>query len=161
MGPSAWPISKALIRPRDLFRLLAIGMCHFLPVYHLGIIFLGRVEGQNITVPVMLEVWGMRNTPSLPSLSGPLWLGVVSPDRVLSMGQIELNCVLMLNWIAWNRNVLIFKLRTYAKLNCLKWNCFCMLNWIVWNRSFWLCNCTYAKLNCLKLCLYQSELYEL
>ena len=24
-------------------------MCHFLPVYHLGIAFLGRVEGQNIT----------------------------------------------------------------------------------------------------------------
>ena len=24
-------------------------MCHFLPVYHLGIVFLGRVEGQNIT----------------------------------------------------------------------------------------------------------------
>ena len=50
MGPSPCPISKALIRPRDLFRLLAIGMCHFLPVYHLGIIFLGRVEGQNITL---------------------------------------------------------------------------------------------------------------
>ena len=25
-------------------------MCHFLPVYHLGIVFLGRVEGQNITL---------------------------------------------------------------------------------------------------------------
>ena len=24
-------------------------MCHFLPVHHLGIAFLGRVEGQNIT----------------------------------------------------------------------------------------------------------------
>ena len=24
-------------------------MCHFLPVYYLGIVFLGRVEGQNIT----------------------------------------------------------------------------------------------------------------
>ena len=45
----------------------------------------------------MLELWGMRSTPSLPSLPGPLWLGVVAPDRVLSMGQIELNCVLMLN----------------------------------------------------------------
>ena len=28
--------------------------------------------------------------------------------------------VLMLNWIVWNRTVLTFKLRTYAKLNCLK-----------------------------------------
>ena len=31
-------------------------------------------------VPVMLELWGM------PSLSGPLWSGVVAPDRVLSKG---------------------------------------------------------------------------
>ena len=47
--PSPCPISQALIRPRDLFRLLAIGMRHFLPVYHLGTAFLGRVEGQNMT----------------------------------------------------------------------------------------------------------------
>ncbi len=75
----------------------------------------------------------MRRTPSLPSLSGPLWSGVVAPDRVLSMGQIELNFVLMRNWIVWNWTVLTFKLRIYAKLNCLKCNCLCMLNWIVWN----------------------------
>ena len=50
-------------------------------------------------VPVMLKLWGMQSTPSLPSLPGPPWLGVVAPDRVLSMGQIESNCVLMLNWI--------------------------------------------------------------
>ena len=29
-------------------------------------------------VPVILELWGMQNTPSLPSLSGPLWPGVVA-----------------------------------------------------------------------------------
>ena len=51
-------------------------------------------------VPVMLELWGMQSTPSLPSLPDPLWLGAVAPDRVLSMGQIEL-C-------------------TYVKMNCLK-----------------------------------------
>ena len=45
VGPSPCPILLVLIRPRDLFRLLAIGMCHFLPVHHLGITFLGRVEG--------------------------------------------------------------------------------------------------------------------
>ena len=39
----------------------------------------------------------MRNTPSLPSLPDPLWLGVVALDRVLSMGQIELSCVITLN----------------------------------------------------------------
>ena len=48
-------------------------------------------------IPIMLELWGMRSTLSLPSLPGSLWPGVVAADRVLSMGQIELNCVLMLN----------------------------------------------------------------
>ena len=40
-------------------------------------------------VPVMLELCGMRCTPSLPSLPGPLRPGVVAPDRVLFMGQTE------------------------------------------------------------------------
>ena len=44
----------------------------------------------------MLELLGMWDTLSLPLLPGPLWPGVVVPDRVLSMGQIELNCVFML-----------------------------------------------------------------
>ena len=41
------------------------------------------------TVPVMLELWEMRSTPSLPLLSGPLFPGMVAPDRILSMGQIK------------------------------------------------------------------------
>ena len=45
----------------------------------------------------------MRNAPSSPSLSGPLWPGMVVPDRVLCMGQIALNCVLIWNWIVRNR----------------------------------------------------------
>ena len=45
----------------------------------------------------MLELWGMQSTPSLPLLPGLLWLRVVALDRVLSRGQLELNCVLMLN----------------------------------------------------------------
>ncbi len=32
-------------------------------------------------VPVMLELWGIRSTPLLPSLPGPLWPGVVTPDK--------------------------------------------------------------------------------
>ena len=61
------------------------------------------------------------------------------------------NCILMLNWIVWNRTVCLnwialnwndfdnltlftFKLHAYAKL---KWN------------SFWHWNCTYTKLTCL------------
>ena len=54
---------------------------------------------------VMLELWGMRNAHSLPSLTGSLWPGMVTPDMVLSMCQIELNCVLILNWIAKNETV--------------------------------------------------------
>ena len=37
-------------------------------------------------VPAVLELWGMRSTSSLPLLPGPLWPGVVAPDRALSMG---------------------------------------------------------------------------
>ncbi len=48
-------------------------------------------------VPVMLELWGMWSTPSLPLFPGAHWPGVVEPDRALSMSQIEVNCVLMLN----------------------------------------------------------------
>ena len=62
----------------------------------------------NCEFPVIVELWGMQSTLSLPLLPGPLWPGVVAPDRVLSMGQIELNCVHMLNWIVWNRTVFTF-----------------------------------------------------
>ena len=41
-------------------------------------------------VPVMLELWEMWSTPLLPSLTGPHWTRVVAPNRVLSMSQIEL-----------------------------------------------------------------------
>ena len=37
-------------------------------------------------VPVMMGLWGIRNTPSLPLLPGPLCPGMVAPDRALSMG---------------------------------------------------------------------------
>ena len=81
-----------------------------------------RSDGE---APVMLELWGMRSTPSLPSLPGPLWLGVVAPDRVYGFNRTKLccleqncfwhwNCVLMLNWIVWNGTVFIFKLCTYT-----------------------------------------------
>ena len=44
---------------------------------------------------VALETW---STLSLPSPPRPLWPEVVAPDRVLSTGQIELNCVLLLRF---------------------------------------------------------------
>ena len=79
---------------------------------------------------VILDLGRMRSTPSLPSLPGSLWPGVIAPDRFLSMGQIELYCVLMLNWITWNRTVLRF--------NCVWTKTILGLNWIVWIRTVWL-----------------------
>ena len=32
-------------------------------------------------VPVMLELWGMQSTPSLPLLPGSLWPVMVAPDK--------------------------------------------------------------------------------
>ena len=86
-------------------------------------------------IPVIWEIRGIRSTLSLTSLPGPLWLGVVASDRIIYMGQIDVNRVLMLKIIAWNWTALTSKLHTSAKLNCSKWNCYCMLNWIVWNRN--------------------------
>ena len=44
----------------------------------------------DVEVQVMLKLWGMQSTPSLPLLPGPLCPGVVAPVRVLSVGQTEL-----------------------------------------------------------------------
>ena len=66
----------------------------------------------------MLGLLSMQGTPSLLSLSEPLWPGAVASNKILSMGQIELKCVLMLNWTVWNRTVFDIE-TTYAKLNCL------------------------------------------
>ena len=46
-------------------------------------------------VPVKLALWWMWFTPSLPSFPDPFWSGVVAPDWVLTIGQIEQNCVLI------------------------------------------------------------------
>ena len=43
--------------------------------------------------PVMLELWEMRSTPLMLSR----WPRMVAPDMVLSIDQIERNCLLMLN----------------------------------------------------------------
>ena len=61
-----------------------------------------RVKADTSQVKSMLEIWGGGWwVLSLPLLQSTLLLGVVAPNRVLSMGQIEPNC-------------------TYAKVNCLK-----------------------------------------
>ena len=43
------------------------------------------------------------------------WPGVAAPDRAPSTGQIELNCVLMLNWIIWN--ITVFNIEAVLTLN--------------------------------------------
>ena len=48
-------------------------------------------DGQALVVQ---ELWGMRSTPSLPLLPGPLCPVVVAPDRALSMGLRELTAYL-------------------------------------------------------------------
>ena len=52
----------------------------------------------------------MRNNPSLPSLSCPLWLGLVAPDGLNRTKQ----------WLEFTGVFFAFKLRIYTKLNCLK-----------------------------------------
>ena len=48
-------------------------------------------------VPAILELWGMRSTPSLPSLPGPLWPGVGAPDMGPIYGLNRTYSILMLN----------------------------------------------------------------
>ena len=50
----------------------------------------------DVEAPIILEHWEMRSTSLLPPLPGRLWPGFVATDRVQSMGQIELNSILML-----------------------------------------------------------------
>ena len=75
----------------------------------------------------------IRSISSLPSLRGLLWPVVVAPYRALSMGQMELNCVLKLNWIAWNRTVLTLTKRLERKLDG---NYIRMLRAVL-NKSWW------------------------
>ena len=51
---------------------------------------LDEIKKSDGEAPIMLELWGIRSSPSLPSLPGPLWPGVVASVKVLSIGQIEL-----------------------------------------------------------------------
>ena len=104
-------------------------------------------------IPVMLELWGMRSTPLLLSLPGSLWPGVVVPYRTLSMCQIELNCVYMLNWITWNRTLLTYSyvlMETMLILKLIFWIRMVWLKWIAWNRTVFDKLWAHAKLNLKK-----------
>ena len=62
----------------------------------------------------MMELLGMRNTPSLPSLPGPLWPGVVAPDK----GPIYWLNRTKLSFLEFT--VFALKLCICAKLDCLE-----------------------------------------
>ena len=82
--------------------------------------------------------WGSSNAgalgnagyPFIATLPGPLWLGVVAPDRVLSMGQIEQTvCKLVTDvklWLlysnTWN-HLTVCKKRAQAHLRMLSTKC--------------------------------------
>ena len=46
----------------------------------------------------------------------------------------DIETVLTLNWIVWNRTVLTFNSLWTESILILKWNVW--LNWIAWNRNF-------------------------
>ena len=56
-----------------------------------------NTKGSDGEAQVMPKLWGMQINPSLPLLPGPLWPRVIAPDRVLSMEEIELKRLLVLN----------------------------------------------------------------
>ena len=47
-------------------------------------------EQSNDKASVVLKLWGMQNTPLLPSPPGPHWSGVVASNKVLSTSPLEL-----------------------------------------------------------------------
>ena len=69
----------------------------------------------NGEVQAMLGLWGIRNTPSLPLLPGPLWLRVVAPDKGPIYGLDR-----TIYHASFTLLIFAFKLCIYAKLNCLK-----------------------------------------
>ena len=62
----------------------------------------------------MLELWGIRSTSLLPSLSCLLLIEMLAPDEgpIYSLNRTK-------PWFL-EFNGFAFKLRIYAKLNCLK-----------------------------------------
>ena len=76
-------------------------MCHFLPVYYLGIVFLGRVEGQNITpgfcILHSVNTLGKRkNQTILPPTMGKIG----DHTRIFKLGTAKRRKTL--NWISLN-----------------------------------------------------------
>ena len=100
-------------------------------------------------VEVILELWGMWSTLSLPSLPGSFLFEVIAPDTVISMVQIEQNCVLMLNWFFFKKRTVffirtvpystdLFEIELFLTFNCVKIKTIPILNWIVLMGTVWI-----------------------
>ena len=69
---------------------------------------------------------------------------MVAPDRVLCMGQIELNSVFTLNLFVWNKTVLDIEtvylcyIELFEIEHFLHWNCVLILNWNFRNRNVYM-----------------------
>ena len=78
----------------------------------------------------MLELWWIWSTLLL-SLPDPHWPEVVAPDRILSIGQRELNCILC--------ETELFEIKLFWHLTMSKPKTIFILNWIVWNKTVYWC----------------------
>ena len=89
----------------------------------------------------------MRSTPLLPSLPGPLWPGVIAPDKRPIYGLNRTKacffhytdfCI----YTAYLCGTEVFKIE-------LSWhrNCVFMLNWIIWNKTVWSFNSVYCPVS--------------
>ena len=91
--------------------------------------------------PVMLELWGMRGTPSLPLLPDPFWPGEVASDRVLSMGKIEL---FKLDSNTWN-HLTVYKKELNKMFTNLVFNIYIYKQDLVLNNQWLICHKTEWK----------------
>ena len=64
-----------------------------------------------------LEIGGNAEIRSSPSLTSPLRLGVAAPNRVLSMGQIEL-----LDYLNWPQNNLTVSKKDHYEVEIITWS---------------------------------------
>ena len=77
--------------------------------------------------PVMLKLWRMQSTCSLPSLSGLLWFRVVASDRVRSMGWIE----------EFDIKTLCKQIEHFDHLTLCKKNDWCLIELFVIHSNTW------------------------
>ena len=115
-------------------------MCHFLPVYYLGIVFLGWVEGQNITVVIshLLKVMSTsaserrrllltggqsyRNLISLIKYNGISFNCIVAPLRLRGKARWELHkdatyCFKQILDVAPNKTATVRPLTSHLRNN--------------------------------------------